>query len=735
MHEDDMMKHTCMEIISGFMSAIIVSILAISCSNLIYNNALINFFPIGIVFSLTASILMNITIWMTSRESYMVLGIQDAVAIIVALSIGKILHNNPSLDQDTLYITVLTLIVTMSLSLGLSFLVIAKFRLGRIIKYVPFPVISGFLAGTGVLIFLGGLEVATNINVLEGNYTELFTINSLIDWIPLTIYSILMIYIINYSNNMSILPFLLLIAYAIFYIYLWVTGISMSVASESGWLLGPFENNSIYNLANLPNISNVHWDSIFELLPDYFILSIMGIVALLFNINSIELVTNKDIDIDQEIKAAGIGNLIAACVGSIGGYQLLSASTVNFKISGKTWVSNLTRIVTLTLLTVFGISTLGLMPKAIFVIFLLYLGMFFIYDWLVLTYFKVNKFEYFIIPTIAFFIVKNGLLFGVIIGFAISLALFIYQFSNIQTIKYQLNGEGCRSNVERGSFESSLLNKHRNTIQLITLQSYIFFGNGASLVRKINNDLESNNRDIKYLILDFNYVFGIDFSAVYAFLKVSKTCIQNSTLLILSNVPEKIQNEFDSAVKNNFNLQYQSALDNDHAIEICENDILKNCAGSEMPERKNDYRKLLKNLTSHEKYIEYFTKTQISKGNIIIEEGNQAKSLYILISGEVEVFSKGKNDIETRISQLNKGTIIGEIGLIMNEKRFASVRATKDCILLKMSAKDLKRMKEEQPRIALDFYQDVLKITVGRFLNTSEKMKQLTNSNDQQHET
>ncbi len=53
----------------------------------------------------------------------------------------------------------MAVIVITSVVTGLVFFFLGRFDLGRLVRYVPFPVVGGFLAGTGLLLVQGGVGI------------------------------------------------------------------------------------------------------------------------------------------------------------------------------------------------------------------------------------------------------------------------------------------------------------------------------------------------------------------------------------------------------------------------------------------------------------------------------------------------------------------------------------------------------------------------------------------------
>lgn len=716
------------DINSGIISGILLAIITITCANLIFSNTLIDYLSIGIFLALLGSVIMTIVITFGSRIPFNVLGSQDTFAVIAAIVADTIIRKGEGISQETLLITVITLVATMTIFLGIVFYFLGKFRLGKVMEYAPYPVIAGFLAGTGALIVLGGIEISTGVSVLEGHFTGLFQQESLIFWIPECLFALLMLGILERYKNIFLLPLLLVVALGGFYLILWVTGISLEEASQSGYLLGPFKMVSISDFTFLNRAPSIQWHFLFQHFPDYLIATGLGVVALLFNANSLEVVTNRDIDIDEELRATGVANILAGLVGGIGGYQHLATSVINQRLGASSRLSGIARCLTIALITFLGIPLLGVMPKSLFVILLIFLGLYFLYDWLILTYFKISKYEYFVIPFITIAIVVKGLIIGVVLGLLISIAIFTYRSSRIQIIKSILSGEACISNVERSRGEQILLQQHREEIMLVHMQSYIFFGNAIGLVNTLRKRIEEESGEIRYLILDFKHVVAADASTLFSFIKLSRICKNYAIDFLIADLPKQLENEFTVAIESGVPLEFIRIKDTDHALEHCEEKILKKYQRDLDSSIDKNLRELLPHLTKHDDFYGYFQKEKVRAGEVFVKEEELSDCLYILVKGKVEIFTEDIKGNPLRIKQLNQGTIIGEIGLIMEAKRTASIRAIEDAELLKLAKSDLEKLKQEHPKGLSDLYLDIVTITMQRFIETSETVKQLRSS-------
>ena len=94
-------------------------------------------------------------------------------------------------------------------------------------------------------------------------------------------------------------------------------------------------------------------------------------------------------------------------------------------------------------------------------------------------------------------------------------------------------------------------------------------------------------------------------------------------------------------------------------------------------------------------------KIEIRKDEIFIREGEESDSVFIIQEGKVEVIKKEASSNEWYpLAVLNKGESIGEVSLLDNNPRSASVRAADDTILLEIKIEDLNAMSSENDSIS-----------------------------------
>jgi CRP-like cAMP-binding protein len=114
-----------------------------------------------------------------------------------------------------------------------------------------------------------------------------------------------------------------------------------------------------------------------------------------------------------------------------------------------------------------------------------------------------------------------------------------------------------------------------------------------------------------------------------------------------------------------------------------------------------------------------FTEISLEADQHFILEGENDPTLYVLVSGKLEVFTKNDNGDEIHIAFVDPVEPIGEMGYFQDGIRTASVRTTVPTELLLAPYKNLTHYFEHVPHVAHAF----LSVINRRQAETNEKIK------------
>ena len=156
-------------------------------------------------------------------------------------------------------------------------------------------------------------------------------------------------------------------------------------------------------------------------------------------------------------------------------------------------------------------------------------------------------------------------------------------------------------------------------------------------------------------------------------------------------------------MKEQFDELFRSFDDNDTALEWCENRLLSEKLGGTVTERlvkTADYQ-LLAGLSPEELAAvkACFEHRQFQQGEVIISVGAQAGELYFLNRGRASATLPRANGATKRLGTFSPGMVFGEMALLDESPRSATVTADTEveCDLLQIA--DFERLGESHPHI------------------------------------
>ena len=115
------------------------------------------------------------------------------------------------------------------------------------------------------------------------------------------------------------------------------------------------------------------------------------------------------------------------------------------------------------------------------------------------------------------------------------------------------------------------------------------------------------------------------------------------------------------------------------------------------------------------------TRRSAPRGTIVMAEGDRVDYLYIVIAGRLKVTMGEPDGKEVILSFIGPGEIFGEMGLIDDGLRSASVAAIEPCELIFISKRDFKRCMEEN----FDTAMSVMRVLVRRLRSADRKVASL----------
>jgi len=643
---------------------------------------------------------------------------QDAPAAILAVIATGILQSLTSAEPREKFITVVAVIVITSLLTGLLLILMGQFKLGSLVRFLPYPVIGGFLAGTGWLLVTGGIGVMSDVSFSFANPGALFRSDLLLRWVPGLILALIMLAIVNRYSHFLILPGMLAGIAGLFYLVAFFTHTPVSTLSMQGWLLGPFAKGNLLQALSITDLGLIHWNMIFAQAGSIASIMLISMVSLLLNASGIELVIRQDMDLNRELRVVGLSNVLGGLVGGSVSYLALSTTTLNHRIGKGSAITGMVTAIMFALPLFFGAAVLSYVPKMMLGALLVLFGLSFLYEWIYVAWSNFSRLEYAVIVLILIVIATLGYLQGVGLGIIAAVVLFVVNYSRVSVTKHTLSGAELQSRVTRSPHQRKALIEKGEKTFILQLQGFIFFGTANKLLEQVRSRIEQGSLTaLQYLILDFTKVSGLDSTAMLSFSKM-KQILQDRDIKILVTGPSTeilIQLRKGEFVTDNSDGATAYA-DLDHGLEWVESQILQ--IANEQPEQKLTLKEMFNQLSPDgiqlKELFKFLEKKEIQKGDYLMHQGDAPDNIYFVESGQVTAQLEFPDKPVVRLETMKGGRVIGEIGFYLGQKRTAAVIADEPSVIYLLTAKNLAKMEKKSPEVASYFHQLIIQLLAER---------------------
>jgi SulP family sulfate permease len=495
------------------------------------------------------------------------------------------------------------------------------------------------------------------------------------------------------------LPAILACGVIVAHIAFWITGISIADAQALGWTFDSPPRADLMLPWTLDNIQRYPLDALPGLSGNLIAVIFVTAMSTLFNTTGIEVATHQEANLERELNTVGIANILSGVFGGYTGCLSLSRSVLSFNNGATGRLAGSIVALVGMLMLIADRAMLSYMPKFVLGGLLLYLGTDQLNRWIIESRRRLSLIEYLSLVAIILIIVKWGFIAGVLIGTIIGCATFALSASSVSSIKYGFDGSEYRSSLDRSREELALLSSYGREIHGLNLQSYLFFGSANRLYQHVKALLQRHS-ECRYLILDFKLVTGIDSSAAYSFVQIKRTALERGVKLILVHLPPPAEKVLRSSQFMSSEINLVPELD--HALEWCENQIIKQHRGLEQEEGnlRDWLTGILGNENDADELMHRCQRIEVSAGEIIARNGEAADSMHFIVAGRVGIMVPSGEGRTTRVRSLGRYTTVGEMGIVARQPRSATIQAEVASVLYVLRTDAFDAIKMDNPALS-----------------------------------
>jgi SulP family sulfate permease len=210
-------------------------------------------------------------------------------------------------------------------------------RLGRLIRFIPFPVVAGFLASTGWLLLTGAVSMTIGAPLSWKMLPSLMTWQAFVMPGLTILWAAALWFMSARWKHPLFLPLALIAATLATHTFLAVFPGPEEPGTPSA-LMFSLQDGGVHPVFPLltGDFLSVEWAALAPVVGDMVAVTVMAILSILLNSTSIELATGVDIDLDRELRVQGLANIASAVAGGFVGHTSVSRTLVNIAAGGTT---------------------------------------------------------------------------------------------------------------------------------------------------------------------------------------------------------------------------------------------------------------------------------------------------------------------------------------------------------------------------------------------------------------
>ena len=612
---------------------------------------------------------------------------------------------------------------------------------GKLIKYIPYPVVSGYLSGVGLIII--GSQIPRFAGAPAGKFwLEVVVTPQHWDWRGLVIGGVTVVALLLAPRLTKAVPGTIIGIFAgiLAYVGISFTDPSMLELAGNSLVIGPLGATT----EGYVELITTRWYQIGELKLSQ-VGALVGsaiTLAALLSIDTLKTcvvldqMTRTRHDPNRELAAQGFANVVSSTIGGMPGAGTMGASLVNLSSGAKTRISGIIEGVMALVVALLLGSFVAWIPIATLSGVLIVVGLRMIdTDPLRFLESRSTVLDFSVVLVVVCVALFVGLIAASAVGVLLSIILFLREQVGGNVIRRK-SFVGQRSSTwYRPEAEMQVLEQRGKSAVIFELQGSLFFGTTHQFYLTLEPELQS----AEYLILDMQRVQSVDVTAAHMLHLVRDVLAERNAPLLLSNVRESLPNgrnlreflELAGVIADDERVIIMPTLE--AAIEWVEDRLLSGLGKTdvEAPPLELHEIQLFKGSKPEtlSDLANCLEKRSCKAGEVVFERGDTDANLYLIRSGQLRIMGcVGGSSRLCHIATFGPGEFFGGLAFLDHRPRGNSAIASIDTELYVLTEEKFNYLTEEHKRLAFVLICQLARTLAVRLRHTDDELTLLQES-------
>ena len=610
--------------------------------------------------------------------------------------------------------SIVLMLTVLGILTGLIQMLIGFLGAGRMIKYIPYTVVSGYLSGVGLIIM--GSQIPHFVGAAPDILWWQATLSpAQWDTRSLVIGSATVITALLAPRLTKAVPstILGLVAGVLAYVGLAYSDPRMLTLTNNPLVLGALGASGTGYLDTITgrwaDIGDLKLAQIAALLGSALTLAALLSIDTLKTCVVIDQMTRTRHEPNRELLAQGLANIASSTIGGIPGAGTMGASMVNLSSGAKTRVSGIIEGVMVLVAALALNSFIAWIPVATLAGILIVVGLRMI-DTEPLRFLesRATVVDFVVVAVVIGFALTVGLIAASAVGVALSILLFVREQVGGSVVRHKTFVNQRSSTWYRPEAEMRQIAQKGDRAVIFELQGSLFFGTTYELYSQLEPEIKTRD----YLILDLRRVQSVDITAAHMLNLVRDMLRERGVTLLLSHVREQLPNgrnllEFlkhTGLIDGSDTVQVFKTIE--AAIEWVEDRLVGDLAKpliDEVPLRlqEMDLFQGRKDVTLAD--LEgRMQQRSIKAGEAVYSLGDQERELYLIRRGVVRIMApiSGSRQLH-HIATFGRGDFFGGLAFLDDRARSDTAVASSDIDVFVLTLAQFNQLADEHKKLAL----------------------------------
>ena len=716
------------ELAGGATSAAVGVTLALSTGLIAFAPLGPAFAAIGVEAAFAAAIAGNVVATLCGGSVLGGSGPRASVALVTAGLVASLAQDPAIAPAVHGPARLLALTATTVALAGLLQVLFGLFRLGKVVRFVPYPVVAGFMGGIAVLIVLAQLPHLAGV-AQPGRPT----LAQFAHWQPWTaaLGAGTAALIVAIGTRTRPVPGLVVGLAAGTLAYHAVA--TLVPGAVLGPLLGDFD--ALLPVPAVARAARELWGGgVFaaharEIAVTAFVIAVTGSLDSLLAAVAVDAKTAGRHDPNRELVGQGLGNIASALFAGMPVAYSFARVAPAYDAGARGRAAELVASALLLVALFAGHAVIATVPITVVAGVMLVVALSLVDTWTRQLFGQLREaggnreiaFPLATVIAVASVTIFVNFVAAIAVGVVLAMALFIATMHH-SLVRSTRDGRVVASRRIYPPAQAEALRRLGSRTVVLDLDGALFFGSGD----RLSDEVELRAGAVDALILNFARVTAIDATAAQMLAALDRRLQRREVALLLAHVPHggKLARVLEHAAHSGRRLAERCYDDLDHALEAAELGQLRR-QGLEPPDVEVPLQAfaLFAGLSADE--IAYLARLlerqELARGTVVIREGDAGDRMFLLGRGAVRIVATDRHEAgrEHRIATISAGALFGEQAIIGGGPRTADAIADTDVVVHVLTQATLAEIAGNRPDLAASLMANLAKLLSERLRLTT----------------